>query len=108
MSAGSVNIQMLSEDLGRDGIQVTLEWTQDNSSFYSYNFSVTPNPVSALTTERMRVQLKVSYDIPYNVSVQATCTPTCGMEASSVSTELHMVSIILLYNKSSKVTNLKL
>ena len=68
-----LNIQILSEDLERDSVRVTLEWIQDNSSFYSYNVSVAPNPV---TTERMRVLLKVTYDIPYNVSVQAT--PTYG------------------------------
>ena len=83
--SGPVNIQIVSEDLGRDGIRVTLEWTQDSSS---YSVSITPNPASALTTERMRVQLKVSYDILYNVSVQST--PTCGKGSSiTVSIELH-------------------
>ena len=83
-----MNIQIVSEDLERDGVRVTLEWTQDNSSFYSYSFSVTPNPASALITERMRVLLKVTYDIPYNVSVQAT--PMCGNgNFIAVSIELH-------------------
>ena len=85
---GPVNIQIVSEDLERDGISVTPEWTQDSSSFYSYNISVTPNQASALTTERMRVLLKVTYDIPYNVSVQAT--PTCGSgNFIAVSIKLH-------------------
>ena len=85
---GSVNIQIVSEDLEKDGVRVTLEWTQDNSSFYLYNISVAPNPASALTTERMRAQLKVSYDIPYNVSVQATLTRGNG-NFITVSIELH-------------------
>ena len=85
---GPVNIQIMSDDWERDGIRVTPEWIQDSSSFYSYNVSVTPNPASALTTERMRVQLKVSYDILYDVSVQST--PTCGKGSSiTVSIELH-------------------
>ena len=94
---GPVNIQIMSEDLERDGVRATLEWTQDNSSFYSYNVSVTPNPASALTTERMRVLLKVTYDIPYNISVQAT--PVCGNGTSS--------QFLLNYTmvSRSKVTN---
>ena len=76
-------IQIVSENLERDGVIVILEWTQENHTYYSYNVSVTPHPPSTLISERMRVQLKVSYDILYNVSVLATphCTGQGNIEA---------------------------
>ena len=65
-----------------------LLWSGHKTVVHTVRVSVTPNPASALTTERMRVQLKVSYDILYNVSVQST--PTCGKGSSiTVSIELH-------------------
>jgi hypothetical protein len=75
-SDNPVRIQIVSENMTRDGIIVILEWTQDNHTFYSYDVSVTPHAVSTLIPERMRVQLNVSYNNTYNVSVLAT--PSCG------------------------------
>ena len=63
------NIQIVSENFEKDGIGVILEWIQENHTMYSYNVSVTPHPVSTLISERMRTELKVSYDLLYNVSV---------------------------------------
>jgi hypothetical protein len=44
-----VSIQIVSENMTRDGITVTLEWMQDNHTFYSYDVSVTPHAVSIIS-----------------------------------------------------------
>ena len=54
-----VNIQIVSENLEKDGVRVILEWTQKNYTLYSCNVSVTPHPVVTLISERMRVELSV-------------------------------------------------
>ena len=70
---GPVYIQIVSENLERDGVILILEWTQENNSYYSYNVSVTPlDPMSTLNSERTRAQLNVSYNVRYNVIVVAT------------------------------------
>ena len=79
---GPVNIKIVSENFEKDDIRVILEWTQENHTSYSYNVSVTPHPVSTLISDRMRVELKVSYDLLYNVSVLAT--PHCTGQGSTV------------------------
>ena len=67
----------VSESLESDGVQVTLKWTQENLtvSFYSYSVSVNPQVPSLEFPEQTKVQLKVLYDIFYNVSFQAV--PFC-------------------------------
>ena len=67
-----VTIRVESENSETDGVRVTLEWTQENrllQTLYSYSISV--NPLVATLTEGTRVQLKVPYDTPYNVSILA-------------------------------------
>ena len=78
-----MNIQIVSENLEREEVTIILEWTQENHTYYSYNVSVTPHPASTVISERMRAQLKVSYNILYNVSVLATphCTEQGNIEA---------------------------
>ena len=64
---------MLSEEFGKDGAIVTLEWAEENS-LYSYNFNISPQ-LNVTFIERVRVQLKVPYNSLYNVSVAAI--PPC-------------------------------
>ena len=88
----TVYIQIESENLERDGVIVILEWTQENNSYYSYNVSVIPYPVSTLNPEGMRAQLNVSYNVRYNVSVVATPIINCGQgndNTVTASIELH-------------------
>lgn len=59
----------ITEQLGLDRITVNLEWAHKNG--VSYNVSVDPQ-VAVNYTGRNRVQLIVSYDIKYNVSVVAS------------------------------------
>ena len=72
-----VTTNFVSESLESDGIRVTLKWTQENVtvSFYSYSVSVSPQVPSLEFPEQTKVQLKVLYDIFYNVSFQAV--PFC-------------------------------
>ena len=64
-------IRIASENLGSDGVRVTLEWTtyenHNDQSLYLYNVSV--SPMVALTSSERRVQLIASYDTLYNASV---------------------------------------
>ena len=62
----SVSIEIVSENFEKDGIRVIFEWTQENHTLYSYNVSVTPHPAATLTSERKKIELKVSYDLLYN------------------------------------------
>ena len=84
-----VDIQIMSENFEKDGIRIILEWIQENHTLYSYNVSVTPHPVSTLISERMRAELKVSYDLFYNVSVLATPHCTGQGDIVEVFTELY-------------------
>ena len=64
---------MLSEEFGKDGVIVTLEWTEENS-LYLYNVSVSPQ-LEVTFIGRVGIQLKVPYNSLYNVSVVAV--PPC-------------------------------
>ena len=58
-----------------------LEWTQI-SSFHFYNVSVIPSQsVEVVSRGSTRIQLTLSYNTPYLVSVVAThfCGQTCGV-----------------------------
>ena len=65
------------------GVFVTLEWTLDQDSFiYAHNVSVVPEVVE-LTFNRSRgLQLMLSYNTLYNVTVVAT--HPCGQHVESV------------------------
>lgn len=63
----------ISEQFRAKGISVTLEWTCTNGVFYSVR--VDPE-VAVNYTGRNSVQLIVSYDIKYNVSIVASL---CGI-----------------------------
>ena len=93
----SVNIQIVSENFKRDRVEVLLEWKQENHTFHSYNISITPHVASTLISERMRVQLKVSYDILYNVSVLAT--PHCTGQGNN-----YLAALIELYYGEYKIS----
>ena len=68
-----LEITILSEVLEEDGVMVTLEWTEENF-LYSYNVSVSPQ-LEVIFIGRVRVQLKVPYNIFHNVNV--TAIPPC-------------------------------
>ena len=65
-------IRVTSEKFESDGITVILEWTyyknHNQPDLYSYNVSVSP-VVAATSSERRSVQLMVSYNTLYNVSI---------------------------------------
>ena len=77
----------MSEILESDGIRVSLEWTLENESLYSYSVSINPL-VAFMLTERTSLQLKVSYDTLYNVSIQSI--PRCGQRNLTTSIKVHM------------------
>ena len=66
---------MRSEQFRADNVTIILEWSQDNYGTLSYHVSVTPQ-VDIRFTGSTSVQLTVSYNILYNVSVVATL---CGL-----------------------------
>ena len=75
MKHAELEITILSEQFEKDGVIVTLEWTEENS-LYSYNISVSPQ-LEVMFIERVsfRVQLSVPYNSFYNVSIAAV--PLC-------------------------------
>ena len=82
-----MNITSQLEQLDSDGVIVTLNWTQQ-STFLSYHTSVFPNLATTdLHTEVTGVQLKVLYNIRYNVTIEAS--HLCG--------KYSLMTIIALY-----------
>ena len=72
----------------RNGVIVTLWWMGYSPLYLShYHITVKPQPsVMKSTLERTRFQLKLSYNILYNVNVIAV--PLCGQNNVTTSTEL--------------------
>jgi hypothetical protein len=72
----------------RDGVIVILWWTEYSPLYqFYYHIDVKPQPaVINLTLERTSIELKVSYNILYNVTVVAV--PFCGQNNVTTSTEL--------------------
>ena len=93
-----IDFTSLSEEFDSDGVMVTLEWAPTNS-VYSYQVTVVPSPLGVLSSdsETFRVQLKVSYDVLYNVSVVSSLCDQTGAIIASVSTTLHYGKSITLY-----------
>ena len=61
------------EQFEKDGVTVTLEWTQENS----YNFSVFPS-LPIIFSGDANVQLKVPYNTVYNISLLVIPPNPCG------------------------------
>ena len=67
-----IHFEVLSEVFESNKVIVTLEWTQI-SSFHFYNVSVFPSQsVEVVHDGRTRVQLALSYNTQYHISVVAT------------------------------------
>ena len=80
----TITVRLISERFNRDGVEVILdlEWTHENS-LYSYHIHVTPQPSFIVKLNRSSVQLKVLYNLLYNVSV-VNLSP-CGQRVHSIS-----------------------
>ena len=76
----------MTERLDRDVVRVTLEWTPENQTRYSYNISVNHVVVTALT-ETTTLQLEASYDTSYNINVIAV--PQYGQRIVTTTVELY-------------------
>ena len=73
----SLNILNSSEVFMANAITVTLEWEQDAG--VTYNASIYPNTQVPLTlTENARLQLALSYNVLYSVTITATL---CGQNS---------------------------
>ena len=90
-------VTILSEQFGKDGVIVTLEWAEENS-LYSYNVSVSPQ-LEVTFIARVRVQVKVPYNSLYSVSVAATppCQRQNDIMISFVGSSLHYSEYQLYY-----------
>ena len=75
-----LSVQSDPEQFSRDGVTVNLEWTLLNSQDYYQQFlqnvivNVDPPPDNIMCTGNMRVQLTLSYNTLYNVSVTQNST----------------------------------
>ena len=76
-----LSVRSCIEQFLTDGITVALEWTLLNSQDYyqqllsNISVSINPQPKNVMFTGDMRVQLELSYNTLYNVSVtqHSTC-----------------------------------
>ena len=80
-------IGVVSENLESARIGVTLEQTHEtNQSQYSHSVSISPNALGQTFSER-EIQLTVSYDTLYNVSILAITQ--CGQRIATTLFELY-------------------
>ena len=65
------------------GVHVILEWTEEDSITYSYDIMISTSlPLEETFNGSSKIQLTLSYNIRYNVSVVAT--HPCGHVSSIV------------------------
>ena len=70
---------LTEEYFENDGVSITLEWLQTDST-YSYHVAVVPNlPLNFSTSTS--VQIKVPYNSPHNVSIVVS---SCGQHNTTV------------------------
>ena len=75
-----LSVQFDLEQFSRNGVTVNLEWTLLNSQAYYQQFlqniivNTDPPPDNIMSTGNMRVQLTLSYNTLYMVSVTQTST----------------------------------
>jgi hypothetical protein len=94
-----LSVRSHSEQFSSNGVTLTLEWTLLNSQIYYQqllsNISVSTDPQlnTVIPTGNMRVQLTLSYNTPYNVSVtqHSVCQPL-----------IRTASLLLNYSKLLK------
>ena len=82
------NITIKEEELQSESIMITLEWIQENV-ILSYNVTVIPQIELAYDQQctTCTVQLTLSYNTQYNISVVAT--HPCGQSYVTSFVELH-------------------
>ena len=89
-----MNISTTSEQFGHDAVSVTLQWIPASfNSLYSYNVIVDPQ-VQLQFNGSTRVQLTLSYNTLYNVSVVAT--HLCGQNTNNMITFVELYYICKL------------
>ena len=83
----SLEIETVVLNFGVDNATVSLSWTQQESSLVSYNVSIVPQAAVIFVQgpESITIQLTVSYNTWYNVSIVGTL---CGRKISSTTVEL--------------------
>ena len=65
-----VTVRIASENFEGNGVVVTLEWTRgQGNSLYTYHVDIIPQPSFIISLNRSSVQLRIPYNVPYNVSV---------------------------------------
>ena len=88
-----MSVQSDPEEFSSDGVTVNLEWTLLNSQVYHQQFlqnvivNVNPPLDNIMSTGNMRVQLILSYNTLYNVSV--TQNSTCQQLNQTMFLELN-------------------
>ena len=83
----TIIVRVVSEHFNRDDVKVSLEWIPENP-LYSYHVHITPQPLFlTVNLSRSSVQLKVLYNVLYNLSV-VKMSP-CGQTRAGSIIELY-------------------
>ena len=85
--SNSLEVAVVVLSFGVDNTTVSLLWTQQESSLVFYNVSIAPQAAVMFVpgSESITIQLTVSYNTWYNVSIVGTL---CGRRISSTTVEL--------------------
>ena len=81
-----ITVTTLSEQFERECVTVTLELTE-LKMLYSYHINATPQLISHMLIGHKMVQLNVSYNVHYNVSVLAASP--CGKNNVTTFSEIY-------------------
>ena len=78
-----VILSIISEDFESNGVVVTLKWLTHVQLIYTYHVDIVPQPSSLIIgVNRSSVQLKILYNLAYNVSV-VKMSP-CGQSIATI------------------------
>ena len=77
----SLNVTMVNQFLRSDDVTVTLQWPRDPGAVYSINVSPQTPHIQLTNAMTIMVNLTVSYNIQYNVSIVSSL---CGVTTTKV------------------------
>ena len=78
----NLTLRIASEDYSPDNVTVTVEWTQ-LAVYAKYTVTVVPL-VPIVSTGSTNCQLTISYNMEYNLTVEATIAAPCRLNATAV------------------------
>ena len=78
---GSLNVTMMNQLLRSDDVTVTLQWPREPGAVFHVSLSSQTTHIKVTNVTTVMINLTVSYDIQYNVSIVSSL---CGITTTKV------------------------